>query len=119
MSTARPTVKNRRGTSSYVALPHACLEHQNWTRLSARAVKLFIDVYFEYQGFNNGNLAAAWSVLRNKRGWKSKETLALALNELRHYGWLVVTRPGEALNKVPTLYAVTFQSMLRTSSPGW
>ena len=110
MPTARQTVKSRRGTSSYVALPHACLEHQNWTRLSARAVKLFIDVYREYKGANNGNLSATWSVLRNQRHWKSKETLALALDELRHYGWLVTTRPGGSLNKVPTLYAVTFQS---------
>ncbi len=73
--------------------------------MSTRAVKLFLDVYCKYKGGNNGNLCATWSYLRTERGWKSKETLALALDELLHYGWLVVTRPGEALNKIPTLYA--------------
>ena len=103
--------KNRRAGPSFVALPHSCLEHSNWTRLTSHAVKLFIDVYREYKGTNNGDLSATWSVLRDQCHWKSKETLALALDELRHYGWLVVTRPGEALNKVATLYAVTFKSI--------
>jgi hypothetical protein len=48
--------------------------------------------------------------MMKKQGWKSKQTLYLAINELLHYGWLVRTRIG-GLNKTPNLYAITFHSI--------
>ena len=61
----------------------------------------------QYNGKNNGDLCAAFSLMK-KRGWKSKSTLHLALDELKHYGWIICTRTG-GLNKIPNLYAITFK----------
>jgi len=68
-------------------------------------VKLLIDVYCQYRGKNNGDLTAAWSVMK-KYGWTSKSQLRKALVELEARGWLVKTRQG-SINKA-SLYAVTF-----------
>ena len=43
-----------------------------------------------------------------KRGWASKQTLARALAEVRHYGWIRLVRPGEQLNRVAARYALTW-----------
>jgi len=103
---SRERTKGRKASGSYVQLPHAVLEHRNFTRLSPKGVKLLIDLYAAYRGHNNGNLCAAYSLMR-KRGWKSKETLSLALDELQHYGLIVMTRQG-GRDKNPNLYAVTW-----------
>ncbi|MTI12561.1 hypothetical protein [Sansalvadorimonas verongulae] len=60
---------------------------------------------------NNGDICATFSVMKS-RGWKSKQTLQNAIDELLHYGWIVVSRPGEFLRKDrPTLFAITFLSV--------
>jgi len=98
--------KGRASTGRFLLIPHRCLDHENYIRLSSKAVKLLIDIAMQFNGRNNGDLTAALSVLK-KRGWKSSETLRLALDELLHYGWIVVTRKG-GLNRTTTLYALTF-----------
>ena len=108
MGLTRTKAMGRRELGSYVALPHAVLNHENFIRLHAHSVKLLIDIYAQYRGYNNGNLCAAFSVMK-KRGWKSKAQLQKALKELKQIGWLLVTRQG-GRNK-PNLYAVTFQAI--------
>jgi len=108
MSRNRLKTKGRMEHSSFVALPHAVLEHPNFTKLSPRAVKLLIDMYAQYRGLNNGDLCAAFTLMK-KRGWRSKDQLQKAKDELLEAGWLMVTRQG-GRNK-PTLYAVTFQAI--------
>lgn len=100
--------KGRREAGSYVTLPHAVLEHENFVRLHPRAVKLLLDLYAQYRGHNNGDLCAAFTVMK-ERGWKSKSQLQKAKEELLAKGWLVVARQG-GRNK-STLYAVTFQAI--------
>ena len=108
MGLNRYKVKARSESGSFVRLPHAVLEHENFIRLHAHSVKLLIDIYAQYRGKNNGDLCAAWTVMQ-KRGWKSKSQLHKALKELLAIGWLVIARQG-GRNK-PTLYAVTFQAI--------
>jgi hypothetical protein len=98
--------KGRREGGGYIALPHSCLVHPNFIRLTSRATKLIIDIASQYKGTNNGDLTTAFSVMQ-KRGWKSKETLQLAINELVHYGWITRTRIG-GLNRICNLYALTY-----------
>jgi hypothetical protein len=120
--------KGRNESGQFAALPHQCLAHVNFTRLSSRAVKMFVDLLYQYNGSNNGDLTAAYSILQ-KRGWRSKETIRLATHELLHFGWITLTRQG-GLNRTPNLYAVTFNSIdecggkldvqsSRTSSGEW
>lgn len=98
--------KGRRGTDSFLMLPHALIECANWRAMSPYAVKLFIDLYGQYRGTNNGDFTAAWKIMRPK-GWRSKATLQKALRELQWFGMIDLTRQG-GLHR-PSLYGVTFK----------
>jgi hypothetical protein len=82
------------------------IRSENWCRLSPYAVKLFIDLYGQYTGNNNGDFTVAWSVM-GPRGWRSKATLQKALRELEWYGMIEMTRQG-GRNRC-SLYGVTFK----------
>ncbi len=109
MANSYSKAKGRNGAGRFVALPHRCLEHINFTRLTPKATKLFIDLSLQYNGRNNGDLTTAFSLLK-KRGWRSSEILRLAIDELLHYGWITRTRIG-GLIRIPNLYALTFHSI--------
>jgi hypothetical protein len=109
MANSYSKVKGRNEKGRFVALPHHCLNHENYIRMSHKAKVLFVDVATQYNGSNNGDLCIAYSIMK-KQGWKSKQTLFLAMDELKHYGWVVRTRIG-GLNKNPNLYAITFHSI--------
>ena len=105
MSRKRIKLKGRREAGTFVALPHAVLECEKWRSLSPIATKLVVDLFCQFSGFNNGNLAAPWSLM-SQRGWKSKATLYKAIREAIAAGMILVTRQGG--RKIPTLYAVTW-----------
>jgi hypothetical protein len=108
MSRKQVNSKGRRESGPFVTLPKVVLNSQEFARLSAYAVKLFIALCAQYNGRNNGDLCASWTLMR-QRGWRSKATLHRASKELRDKGWLVVSRQG-GRNKA-TLYALTFLSV--------
>ncbi len=124
LSRWRSTGRSEAG--SFVAMPHACLNHPNYTRLSPRAVKLLFDLYAQFRGNNNGDFTAAWSYM-SKHGWHSKDQLNKATRELLTAGWIMLTRQG-GRNQC-SLYAVTFQAIddckgkldepATTTAPGW
>lgn len=97
--------KGRRETGPYFALPMSVMRSPQFSELSPRAVKAFLAIASQFRGNNNGDLSAAFSVMRD-RGWTSKDQLAKAVAELVEQGFLVVTRRGG--NRVARLYAITF-----------
>jgi hypothetical protein len=103
----------KREAGGFVALPHAVLRSQELAQLSPFGVKALVDLLSQYRGDNNGDFCAAWKIMA-ERGWRSRDSLAKALSELRETGFLVVTRQGLAggmakgTRRVATLYAVTF-----------
>ena len=97
--------KGRKENGQFMAIPHTCLRHENFTRLTPKARMLFTDLLVQYNGNNNGDFTAAFSILK-KRGWRSKETVFLAIDELLHYGWIIRTRIG-GFYKQANLYAIT------------
>lgn len=99
-------VKGRNDKIQFIGIPRHCAEHKNFYSLGAHALKLLIDLLFQYRGFNNGAMAATWTEME-KRGWKSRDTLRSALFELEIKGWIVVTRRGG--RNSANLYAVTFR----------
>ena len=105
---SRIKTKGRRNAGTFFGLPHAVMDSANYLRLSTKAVKLLNDIGRQYNGFNNGDLCAAFSIMR-PRGWVSKGTLAEALEELLHYGLIMVSRQGG--RHKATLYAVTWQAI--------
>jgi hypothetical protein len=98
--------RNRTERGGYFGIPHAVLDSPNYRALSAQAIKLLIDLGRQFLGGNNGDLAAAWTMMV-KRGWKSRDTLGRALAELLHFGMIEKTRQG-GLNRC-SLYALTWQ----------
>lgn len=90
MARNRERMKGRRSTSgSLSALPHAYFQSEQYARLSARAVKLLVDLSCQYRGKNNGDLTATWSIMR-RAGWTSKSQLAKGLAEIESAGdWLI------------------------------
>ena len=108
MGASRQRVKGRATSKTYLGLPHALLRHPNYARLSAYAVKLIVDLGMQYNGFNNGDLCMAWSVMQ-PLGWRSKTTLYKAKDELLEIEFIELTRQGG--KHVCSLYALTWQSI--------
>lgn len=100
--------KDKRESGSFVALPHAVLRSQSFASLRPHAVKLAIDLLAQFKGDNNGDLCAAWTLMK-KRGWRSRDTLSKARRELLNAEWIMVTKQGGRHS--PTLYALTFYAV--------
>lgn len=97
--------RRKSGGGTFAAIPHAMLRSEEYAALSARAVKLVVDVFAQFNGRNNGDLSAAPKVMR-ERGWRSHAMLSTALAELLNSGFLVQTRMGG--RHKAALYAVTW-----------
>jgi hypothetical protein len=101
----RQRQKGRRSEHTYLGIPHYIIRSPEFGRLSAWGMKLLIELAGNHNGKNNGDLSAAFSVLKD-RGWNSSGTLQAALGELLRAGWIVRTRHG-GRNRC-ALYAVTW-----------
>ena len=99
---------NRKSSGRFLALPASVLNCANFIKLSAYGVKLIVDLGEQYNGKNNGDLCATWSLMV-KKGWKSRSTLNHSLNELMHYRFIVKTRQGG--QHAPSLYGLTWQKI--------
>lgn len=108
MTISRQKAKGRRDSRSFVAVPHALLESEAYAKLGGWAVRLLFDLFSQYRGKNNGDLSMEWIRMSGK-GWRSKDTLYRARDELIANGLIVLTRQGgkHACN----LYAVTWLSV--------
>lgn len=103
---ARQAFKNKKWSGkSYSQLIHAYFQSEQYAKLSPRAVKLLVDLLTQYRGNNNGDLTTAWSVMQCS-GWRSKDLLHKAADELETRGWIIKTKQGDRHS--PTLWALTF-----------
>lgn len=100
----KDSAKKREG-GGFVALPHAVLTSPEFAHLSPFALKALMDLLSQFRGDNNGDLCAAWSIMK-ERGWNSRDSLGKGLRELRDKDFVLVTRQGG--RHVASLYAVTF-----------
>lgn len=100
--------KGRSEGGSFTSIPHAVQDSVNWHRCSGTAIKLLCELARQFNGKNNGDLCAALSVLK-RRGWNSGDVLTNGLRELRHYGFLVLTRQG-GLHRA-SLYALGWRAI--------
>jgi hypothetical protein len=96
----------KRDGGAFRQIPLSVLEGRAYLDCSAYAVKLLFDLLTQYRGQNNGDLTAAWKVMK-PRGWRSEATLHKAKQELLAAGLIVETRMGARPNKC-SLYALTF-----------
>ena len=90
--------KTRRAKSqykpkNYFALPHYILDHPDYFNMNLAAQALLNRMGRLYNGFNNGDIAIPFSVLRDF-GWRSSGTLNRAKEELLAFEWIRLTRMG-------------------------
>ena len=110
MARSRIKVKGRRDKERFAGIPHSVMRHPDYISLSPSAKSLLFELALQYNGYNNGDLSAAWSIM-SKRGWNSKTTLASALKSLINNDLVVLSRSGRFLNPGAkcSLYAITWQ----------
>lgn len=93
----------------FLGLPAAMLNCPKYRALSAISVKLLVDIGSQYNGKNNGDLSAAWKIMKPK-GWRSEATLHRAKTELLIAGFIAETRKGRLPNTC-SLYGITWQPL--------
>ena len=105
MTRDRRKHKGRAERSSFFAWPRDVGESSAYVALSAHGRMLLNDLCFQFRGANNGDLSAAWAIMK-ARGWKSRDTLHKALRELLELGLIEKTRQGG--RHCCSLYALTW-----------
>jgi len=108
MTKSYAKAKGRNRKVSYVGFPRALINTRKYRSLSAHAVKLLLDLGSQYNGFNNGDLCLAWTLMV-KVNWKSRSTLYKARKELIDVGFIMLTRQG-GKNRA-SLYAITWNKI--------
>ena len=85
------------------------MRHPDYINLSNSSKALLLDLAFQFNGRNNGDLTVAFTVL-SKRGWRSKETLKKAVHGLLDRDLIRKTKDGRFQNpgSCPALYALTW-----------
>jgi hypothetical protein len=106
MSANKRRFKGGKINEPFVAVYRTVLECRAMEGLSGRACKLLMGLMAQYRGDNNGDLTAAWGVMKD-RGWSSKATLQAAKIELIKAGFVYITRKG-AFPKTTELLALTW-----------
>jgi DNA-binding MarR family transcriptional regulator len=102
----RQRAKGRSEGGSFLAIPHEVMDSPNFRALSGSAIRLLLELGRQYRGYNNGDLCATW---KSARGWKSRDTITRALDELQRRGMIEKTRQG-GMHRC-SLYALTWHSI--------
>ena len=97
-------------TGSFAGIPRAVMQSDSYKSLSPKAVKLLLELAYQFRGANNGDLTVALTVLRSW-GWKSRTTITQARDELLAADLIVCTRQGQFTNPGGkcALYALVWQ----------
>jgi hypothetical protein len=99
--------------NSFAGIPLMVMQSKDYRNLSGNAVKLLLALCYQYRGYNNGNLNAAWSVMHERFGFRSQETLNRAKKELMATSMISQTRTPRFLNPGGqcALYALTWKNI--------
>lgn len=71
----------KRDSGPFITVPLSVLRSTAYVSVSSYAKALLFDLAMQYKGDNNGDLCAAWKLMK-PRGWRSEETLNKAKREL-------------------------------------
>lgn len=101
---------SRQQGERFAKIPLELLKEPAVTTLPHAAFRMLVILAAGYSGGNNGTLAATDKWVK-QFGMVSKDTTYSALHELIERGLIEVTRPGMKYRRLPTLYAITWQSI--------
>lgn len=104
--------KGRKGSPSitykgFLLVPDCVMNHPNYIKMGYPAKALLLEIAFQFNGRNNGDLQCSRTVMAS-RGWKSNDVRERALKELEEAGFIVKARQG-GRGIGPSLYAITWQ----------
>lgn len=102
--------KGRKESGSFIALPHALIDHPDFASLTPTALKVLLWLARRYNGHNNGDLSVTASQIK-PFGVGSTASLSKALKELQAKRLIVRTREGFFQKQNPrcSLYALTWK----------
>jgi hypothetical protein len=106
---AKKHESRRRSSSGFVGLPKRLYHHHAYRALSFSQRALLMDLRAQYHGKNNGALVCNFEHMRDKYGWKSKDTLTKARKALEKAQFILETRKGYP--GVVGLYALTHEAI--------
>ena len=89
---SRSKAKGRAEYGRYFSVPHSVVCTEAFRSLSANSHKLWLNLMVQYNGYNNGKIAAVYSQLK-EYGWAEK-SLSRSLIELQEKGFIKKTRQG-------------------------
>lgn len=106
---ARRTHKLTWGAKGAWALPKALMEHPDFRELSPSATKVLMVLGCQYNGKNNGDLAATKTIMK-AWGGMADHTLCKALKQLRERNLIIRTRTSyrQRDGQKCALYALTW-----------
>ena len=89
------------------------MQTDDYKNLLGNSVKLLLALCYQYRGHSNGNLTAAWSIMNEKFGFNSKDTLNRAKQQLIDADLIRQTRTPKFLNPGGqcALYALTWHKV--------
>ena len=93
-----------------MALPQIVYDSPDFIGLSAKAIKLLVDMAVQFNGHNNGALTASMAYMK-QRGWNSNRALNSALSELLDARMVIRTREGRFRPRIAALYAITWRAI--------
>jgi len=91
---------------NYFMIDHKLYLHPSYLSLSHMGIHLLVDMFFLYNGFNNGDISIVFNDMK-KRAWKSSGSLDKAKNELLERGLIYLTRRGKKYGDC-ALYALSW-----------
>jgi hypothetical protein len=103
---SRKKRKGRQPSGAWYWIPKQVHRSADFKELSPHALKLLCSLAYQLNGFNNGDLTAAWTVMSEQHGFKSEATLNRCKKELLAANLIYLTRQG-GLGRC-SLYALTW-----------
>ena len=99
--------------NSFAGIPRMVMQTDDYKNLSGNAVKLLLTLAYQYRGYNNGDLTAAFSIMQDKFGFTARGVVKRALKQLLDANLIIQTRSYQFLNpgRQCALYALTWQSL--------
>lgn len=94
----------------FAQIPVTVLESAACATLPLAAFKVLVILASGYRGTNNGTMACTESWAR-KYGIMGTDTVRRSLKELEARGLIELTRRGMKMRKIPSLWALTWQSI--------
>ena len=99
-----------KNNEQFVPIPYSMAESAAWRSLSAKAVKVYIELRRRYVGHNNGKLTLSLDEGARLLGI-GKATVGRALEELEAKGFVKLTKRGQWYGRMASEYAVTDRSL--------